>query len=198
MTLTVVDCLRHGEVAGGRCFRGRTDEPLTANGWRQMRQQCRAGEWEAIISSPLIRCHGFAEQWAGNHNLPLLVDSDWAEIDFGDWDGQTAEQIEQRFPGQISAYYRDPLALTPPNAETYQAFSNRVLAAWQRSLENFRGKRLLVVTHGGPIRSLFSSLLQIPVTNSLQIDVPHACLTRFSYFQGRDEGYAQLNFHKPL
>ena len=31
-----IDLLRHGETQGGNCFRGRTDDPLTPGGWRQM------------------------------------------------------------------------------------------------------------------------------------------------------------------
>ena len=31
-----IDLLRHGETRGGNCFRGRTDDPLTPEGWRQM------------------------------------------------------------------------------------------------------------------------------------------------------------------
>ena len=33
---SVIDWLRHGETQGGNRFRGRTDDPLTPAGWRQM------------------------------------------------------------------------------------------------------------------------------------------------------------------
>ena len=39
-----IDWLRHGETRGGNRFRGRTDDPLTDEGWRQM--------WAAVASDP--------------------------------------------------------------------------------------------------------------------------------------------------
>ena len=39
-----IDWLRHGETRGGNRFRGRTDDPLTVEGWRQM--------WAAVASDP--------------------------------------------------------------------------------------------------------------------------------------------------
>lgn len=195
---TVVDCLRHGEVEGGGRFLGITDDPLTANGWRQMAAQCEAGEWELIISSPLRRCYAFAEDLAKRLQLPCHIDPAWSEIDFGAWEGMSAEQIEQAFPGQLAAFYTDPTAITPVHAEGYSDFVSRIHQAWQQTLDRFSGRRLLLVTHGGPIRALLAETLLIPPVNSLQIDIPNACLTRLSCFHNADNRFVQLNFHKPL
>ena len=34
---TIIDLLRHGEPVGGRLLRGSQDDPLTEEGWSQMR-----------------------------------------------------------------------------------------------------------------------------------------------------------------
>lgn len=195
---TVVDCLRHGEVEGGGRFRGATDDALTPKGWQQMSQQCAETEWDQIVSSPLRRCREFAAALAQQQQLPLNIDSSWAEIDFGVWEGKTSAQIERQFPGVLSAYYDDPVTTTPADAEPYQNFALRIQQAWEQTIAEFAGQRLLLVTHAGPIRALLSNLLMISPQNSFHIDMPHACLTRLSCFQHAENSFVQLNFIKPL
>jgi alpha-ribazole phosphatase len=57
---------------------------------------------------------------------------------------------------------------------------------------------VLVITHAGVIRLLFSQLLGITPQQSFQIEVPHACLSRFSCFDDEVGRFVQLNFHKPV
>ena len=50
---TVIDLLRHGEPLGGRRYRGQRDDPLSEQGWRQMRASVGGyREWQAVVSSP--------------------------------------------------------------------------------------------------------------------------------------------------
>ena len=195
---TIVDFLRHGEVLGDNCFRGNQDDPLTENGWQQMYRQCGTESRQVVISSPLSRCVSFALAWGQAHQVPVETDLGWKEINFGDWEGQKAEQIDRRDPNALQAFYNDPVAFTPPNAESYLGFVERILQAWERLLANHAGHNVLVVTHAGVIRVLFSQLLSIPPRQSFQIEVPHACLTRFSCFDDAVGRFVQLNFHKPL
>lgn len=195
---TVVDCLRHGEVDGAGRFQGSSDIPLTANGWRQMAQQTCGGEWDRIISSPLRRCWDFADDFAKSRQIVSQRRTGWSEFDFGDWEGKSATQIEQLFPGQLADFYRDPCLCSPANGESYPAFANRVLAAWLDLLNDYAGEKLLLVTHAGPIRVLFTEILQLSTAASFRIDVPNACLTRFTCFQDQDTHYIQMSFHKPV
>ncbi|WP_305909333.1 alpha-ribazole phosphatase family protein [Methylomarinum sp. Ch1-1] len=198
MKTTTIDLLRHGEALGGACYRGRTDDPLTPLGWRQMQRQTADQCWDRIISSPLARCHDFAKQLAKQKNLPLHVDARWQEIDFGDWDGKTAAQIEQRSPAALTRYYADPCGNTPPHGEKHADFSRRVDRAWQALLSRYPEQHLLVVTHAGVIRTLLSQLLGIPFRQSFQIGIGHACLSRLNCYHQTSDTYTQLILHKPL
>ena len=195
---TTVDFLRHGETVGGNYFRGITDDPLSDHGLQQMLQQCHGEQWEVVISSPLKRCYAFASAWGPEHGANVVIVPDWREIDFGDWEEKTAEQICSQNPEALTKFYADPTQFTPPNAESYICFSDRIQRAWENLLVNFSGRNVLVVTHAGVIRSLFSTLLAVPLRQSFQIDVPHACLTRFSCFDDAAGRFVQLNFHKPI
>ena len=194
---TTIDLLRHGEARGGQYYRGITDDPLTECGWRQMYRQCGEGQWDAVISSPLRRCRSFASAWCEQQQVPLRVEPAWMEIDFGDWDGQTAQQIEQHSAHALKNFYLDPVKFPLPNAEPYPHFSARVHAGWEALLAEHAGQKLLVVTHAGVMRALFAQLFNMPVSQSFQLDIPHACLTRFSCFDDGDSRFVQLNFHKP-
>ena len=93
----VVDFIRHGEPEGGDILRGRINPELTELGLTQMKEAVCLGEawqpsastpdWTEIISSPLKRCRQFAERLSAKMSLPLKVDQEWQEIDYGDWDG---------------------------------------------------------------------------------------------------------------
>jgi len=197
-TRTRVDFLRHGEAQGGGYFRGSTDDPLTEQGWRQMFQQCLGHRWHTVISSPLRRCLSFASAWSQEQQSEVIVESSWKEIDFGEWEGKPAEEINRLQPGALEEYYANPADFTPPHAESYIDFSHRVQQAWGSLLTHYSGQDVLVVTHAGVIRQLLSTLFAIPVQNSFQIEVPHACLTRMSCFDAAAGRFVQLNFHRPI
>lgn len=197
-SITCLDFLRHGETQSGACLRGITDDALTELGWRQMFEQCQGKQWQALVSSPLRRCASFAAAWASEHGSSVVEDPAWMEINFGDWEGQTTEQICTRDPDALQKFYSDPISFTPPNAEPYPLFAARIHQAWDRLLSTYDGQTVLIVTHAGVIRALFSHLLNIPLKQSFQIEVPHACLTRFSCYADGGEKFVQLNFHTPV
>jgi len=189
---TTVDFLRHGEVAGGSYYRGSTDDPLTEQGWQQMHNAVAEQHWDLIISSPLLRCLDFAQHLHASSSSPLSAMTDWREIDFGDWEGKTAEQID---PELLMRFYQDPINNTPKNAESLGAFLTRIKRAWGDILEDHAGKKILVISHAGVIRSLFTPLLQLPVENTFNLQLDHASLTRFQCFHHSPANFVSLVFH---
>ncbi len=192
---TTIDLLRHGDVLGGTYYRGMTDDALSEQGWQQMLQRVRCfNQWEVIISSPLQRCFRFAEDLAQQRQLPLMIETGFQEINFGDWEGKTATQIETQQLGGVAAFYQDPIKNPPPNSEFILDFQQRVSKGWQQLLQKQQGRKILIITHGGVIRALFSLLLNIPIKNSFAIQVSHGGLTRFQCFHGEPD-FIQLQFH---
>jgi len=176
---TWVDLIRHGEPEGGRRYRGAQDDPLSAYGWEQMR--CAPLEPEAltrVVSSPLIRCRGFAERYAAEQGLPLTVEEGFREIGFGDWEGLTPAELHEQDPEGQARFWADPLGFTPPNAEPMGAFQQRVVTAWQAMIDRYRGEHLLVVGHGGLIRVVLAHLLELPLRGFNRLYVPYASVSR--------------------
>ncbi|HKK00814.1 MAG TPA: alpha-ribazole phosphatase family protein [Desulfuromonadales bacterium] len=175
------DLLRHGET-GSNGFRGRLDEPLTPTGWEQMRRGAQAGgPWQAVVSSPLSRCAAFAEAFAGQACLPLEYDQRLAELDFGDWEGLSAERVMQDQPELLKRFWSDPWSCTPPGGESLAAFEGRIRAAWTDLARCYQGQDVLVVTHSGVIRLSLCLAQKLGRGELLQVDVPYGSLHRIAF-----------------
>lgn len=190
-----IDLLRHGEVDGPACFRGSTDTPLSENGFSQMQAALENHPADLIISSPLQRCEKFAHQWANKNNIKCHIEGQFQEINFGDWDGKTAEQINQIDPNLLTNYWQQPELNTPPNGESIQQFKNRVSAAWQQLLMTKDHEHLLLVTHGGVIKAIIADVLSIPVDKLLAIETPLASMTRIRISKDKNKYYCSLVSH---
>lgn len=176
---TVIELLRHGEPVGGTRFRGQRDDPLSELGWQQM-WDAVAGRslWRQVVSSPLLRCHAFAEALCARHGLPLHVEPRFAEVGFGTWEGCTRQELEQRIPGQLVRFLRDPVGQRPPGAEPLDLFVARVRAGFAALLDRHAGETVLVVAHAGVIRAILATALDIPPSAMYRIQVANAGFTR--------------------
>ncbi len=171
--------LRHGSVIGGVCFRGSTDDALTAEGWQQMWDSVQGQpRWDRIVSSPLQRCASFARELAKRSAIPYTLDARLREIHFGAWEGRTTANVHAATPDALQRFWTDPTTFTPPEAESLLAFQTRVLACWQRLQQSHEGQRLLIVTHGGVIRVLLCHLLEHPLARLQEFPVAHGALLR--------------------
>jgi len=170
-------------------LRGRVDHPLTPQGWQQMWQAtglwpvtdpvpAGAVPWQKIITSPLQRCRSFAEKLAVHADLPIAVEPDWQEIDYGDWDGMPLVEWRRAAAGQFKAFRSDLTALHPPGGEAFIHFRDRILTAWEQILQRPEGSHLLLVTHGGVMRVVLPTILGMPLNQTGVLDIPFACLSR--------------------
>jgi len=186
---TVVDFLRHGHCQGGEIFRGATDVQLSEQGWQQLRNSAgdNKGQWEVIISSPLQRCRRFAEECAKQWDVPLFIDPRWHEISFGDWDGQLVSEVWPQEKSLVLPYMASKEFDNHMNMEPIRDVAKRAAAAWDSLLDEHRGKRVLVICHGGIIRIHLSGVLGLDLTNIGKLSVPYASLNRVTAFSdGRE------------
>lgn len=185
--------MRHGETVGGACFRGSTDDPLSAQGWTQMRTAVdNEPEWNRIISSPLLRCADFAKSLNQQYGIPLKFDTRIKEIHFGVWEGKTAEELMQSDAEALKKYWQNPIQTTPPEAESLLNFKARVMSFWQQLIVDYRGEKILLITHGGVIRVLLCHVLQQPLQHLLELEVGHATIQRLCIEHTLQNNHATL------
>ncbi|WP_158970553.1 alpha-ribazole phosphatase family protein [Paraglaciecola sp. L3A3] len=195
-TVTTIDLLRHGKVDGPPALYGRTDVTLSQQGLKQMfRQVAQLHYPDNIISSPLRRCKEFAEKMAQDHRVPLVIEPDLQECDFGAWDGIEFDDTSQQWP-LMTSFWQDPSHNTPPQGESLQAFHNRVVQAWQKLTTQFTAEYSLVVCHGGVIRQILAHLLPVDWQDGTwysQLNIGYASLTRIT-IANYEDAKPQVNF----
>jgi alpha-ribazole phosphatase len=172
--MPLIDLIRHGETEIRGLLLGRTDIALSESGWRQFEQQTAGGIWTTVVTSPLRRAREPAEKLARLRHLPLRVDADWAEMDFGDWDGRPFSELraDSIIAAQLDAFYRSAEAPGPPQGENWPEFRARVKRALHRLVNAPVQGSVLVATHAGPMRAVLSAACDIPFerTWSFRID----------------------------
>ncbi|WP_016915880.1 histidine phosphatase family protein [Vreelandella stevensii] len=186
--IMTIDLMRHGEPLGGRMLRGSTDHPLSETGWQQataavMRHTVDGRPpFDAIVSSPLARCHEFA-LWLGEEfDLPVQVDDDLAELYLGRWEGKTHDQVfAEEGRALMNAFWHDPTTAAPPEGESLASLDARVSEAWQRLLSRPPGKHVLVVAHLFVCNALLRQVIAQPLTHGLVMDLPYAAMSRLRH-----------------
>jgi alpha-ribazole phosphatase len=173
--MPLLDLVRHGETEVPGLLLGRTDIALSEFGWQQFEQQTKSGTWQSVVTSPLRRAREPAEKLALLRHLPLRIDADWAEIDFGRWDGRPLAELraDPVVSKQLDAFYSCAAAHGPPEGEAWSALRSRVARALLRLLDAPASERVLVSTHAGPIRAVLSAACDMPFERTWAFRIAH-------------------------
>lgn len=141
--------IRHGLPdfpEGKRMCIGSTDIPMGDEGRLQAAQMAKMlPPVTAVFSSPLIR----AVQTAQAIGQPITVLRDLRELDAGEWDGLTFDEIKVRYPDLYAARGMDQ-TLPLPGAEENESGLARFYAAMETAAQIVPGD-CAVVAHGGVI-----------------------------------------------
>lgn len=186
--MAVIDLIRHGETdAAGRLLGRRSDPALSAAGWRQLERQTAGRSFGRIISSPLQRARAPAERLAQERALHLAIDPDWAELDFGTWDGRPLAELQsdQAIGPGLAAIYRSADAPAPPEGESWQALRLRTERALRVLADAAEAAPTLIVTHAGPMRAALSLACDIPFDRLWLFKIDYA--TRITLRLGSDD-----------
>jgi broad specificity phosphatase PhoE len=168
---------RHGQTDWNREHRwqGWADPPLNATGRAQAAElgELLAGRGiEIIVSSDLRRAAETAEIAAARLGLAVAFDARLREVDVGEWSGLTSAEMEARFP---DGYRRRRQGQTGwEKGEKLGAMAERVVAALLELGDRHAGQRVLVVTHGGPLRAALaacgSDMRTVPAVGNGEIE----------------------------
>jgi len=144
--------------------------------------------WDVIYSSPLQRCRLFAEQWAEQKQLPLYIEPNLQEMDFGEWEAQPTDRLYQLYPDELAQFWQKPLSFTPPQAESLLAFKSRVLESVETLTQQMYAQgwtRALIISHGGVIKLLKCQALKQNANDLLKMSAELGQLNRFVFDQGQ-------------
>jgi probable phosphoglycerate mutase len=183
---TVTHLLRHGrtEHTPERRYSGRNDLPLSASGRAEAEAAAvRSKELgiDVIVASPLRRTRETAEVVAAVLGLPVQYDDDLVELDFGDFEGLTAEEAREKHP-LAARRFADDISVAAPGGESIADVSDRVARARARILRGHAGRTVLVVSHVTPIKLLLAAALDVDedVVHRVFLDAASLCAVTWS------------------
>ena len=203
--VTVV-LVRHGQtemtVARGYSGSGEPGPSLDETGRRQARDAAtlvhRIGTdlWDDIaypgevIASPMVRTQQTGEIVAERLSLPFSVDPTFQEADFGDWQGLTAEEIEDRWPGMLEPWHTEGLVRPPGGGESVADVGARVREGLHR-LQSLGGPRtVVVVSHAVAIRAMLGVTMGANPGSWSQLRVAPASVSIVRLFSDRRDEIA--------
>jgi alpha-ribazole phosphatase len=181
--------IRHAEPeaeARGRCY-GTLDIGVSDEGLRQADRLARALAevgLAAIYTSPRRRALQTASALGRVRGLAPVVDERLCEIDFGDFEGRTYEEIEREHPDLFRRWMETPTEIEFPNGESYERLQKRALLALSSILDNHRRDTVAVVTHGGIARAILADCLSIPNAGLFRIDQSYGALSIVDWIDG--------------
>lgn len=168
-TPTRIVLVRHGvtdfTVASRLDGRGGADPSLNTAGQAQAAAAGRAtahllgGAPARLVTSSLARARQTGAAVAEAIGVAPVVDADWDEQDFGDWDGASIPDLVRDHPGELTAMREDP-AYTRPGGESHDQLAARVVSAFDRVVA--AGGTTVVVCHRKPIMCVLAHVLGIP------------------------------------
>jgi broad specificity phosphatase PhoE len=172
--------VRHGQTGWNAEFRlqGQADTDMTDLGRSQAMRNGRrlaelvdAPEGFDFVASPLKRTRETMELVRAEMGLPpagYRTEPRLMEVHFGDWQGFTYPELEEKQPGCTATRFQDKWGFVAPGSggESYQMLLDRV-RPWFDALD----KPTICVTHGGVIRILFKLVENMQVADAAAMDV---------------------------
>jgi broad specificity phosphatase PhoE len=164
--------VRHGETDWNRdrVLQGQVDVPLNANGRRQAHNLgVRLCDWkiDALYSSDLARAAETATIIGNLLGVEPRLLADLREIDVGRWGGLTHAELESHYPEEVAALARGE-DIPRGGAERLSDLQERMVVAFERICDDHSDQTVLLVSHGGALRSLVAYLLGLELHTGIR------------------------------
>lgn len=171
--------IRHGQTDWNaeRRYQGHGDIPLNETGRAQaarnglaLRALIGAPRRAAFISSPLVRATETLEIVRDAMGLPrkrYALDDRLIEIDLGDWNGKTYEEVAAEDPGVHERREKEKWAFRTPGGESYAEAASRV-----RDFLTGLDRPAVIAGHGASGRILRAYLLGLKPSRAPHLPAP--------------------------
>ncbi|HER27011.1 MAG TPA: histidine phosphatase family protein, partial [Rhodospirillales bacterium] len=180
--------IRHAPVTthGGKIY-GQKDVPCDTSDARAFAGLAnlvpQGAEW---VTSNLRRAKDTAAAIveAGAPFVEPLIEPDFAEQSFGDWQDHSWQELAQLNPPEYKSFWQNPGRNAPPGGESLADLIARTSTGIDRLNQTHEGRDIVAVTHGGTIRAALALALDIEPIDAMAFTIDNLSLTRIDHFKG--------------
>ncbi len=166
---TQIVLVRHGQTAWNRQpggsvrFRGQANPPLDDVGLKQAAITARylAKRWpvDAVYASPMERAMQTAKAIAEAQGLTVESFEGLLDIDFGNWQGHTPDEVKRHYPDLLRAWFEMPHMVQIPGGENLDIVRERAVAGLNAVVERHQDQTVAMVGHTVVNRVLLCAVL---------------------------------------
>ena len=196
-TTTRLWWVRHAPVAHDGRIYGQSDLPCDCSETALFTGLAEKLPRDALwVTSNLRRTHETAAAMIraglpGPHSIPgpgVIEIADFAEQDFGEWQGLTYEELQQSRDGDFRRFWHASAHEAPPGGESFVEVIDRVSLAIHRLVEVHPGYDIIAVAHGGTIRAALGLALGLDPEAALAFTIENCSITRIDRIDGPGMG----------
>jgi broad specificity phosphatase PhoE len=176
--------VRHGETDwnAGEIFRGRADVALNETG---LKQADKLGEYlsgekiDVIYASPLKRAIKTAEAIAARQGLEICITPNLNDIDCGEWEGRTLEEVKEKCPDVYRDWLDTPEQVRIPGGESLEEVRCRVMPFIEDAVTRCREGRIALVSHRVVNKVIICNMLGLGNGSFWSLKLDTGGITRF-------------------
>ncbi len=164
--MTKIIFVRHGQTEWnvlGR-YQGQTDIALSPLGIEQaetLAAHFPVDKVEAVYSSDLVRAMTTARCVADRFGLTVEPRPELRELNFGDWEGLTYDEIVAKWPDALNNFFQHPDVLEIPHGESFPKLRERALDAVEKIVACHPNQTVAVFAHGAILRTILTAALHM-------------------------------------
>ena len=161
--------IRHGETYWNEQRRiqgGSSDIELNARGREQIEKladSLKEVEIGMMYSSPLRRALDTAQSIAAHRELQVQVEPDLRELEVGDLEGVTIEELGTEFSKYLMQWREGDGCRKLPGGESLADLKNRAWSAVKSIIDNSAYETILIVSHYFVIQTIICAALDLPL-----------------------------------
>ncbi len=183
---------RHGQTEWNLVGRaqGHLNSPLTDLGKRQaakLGERLKDAKIDVAYCSTTGRTLQTSQIVLADRAIEIVQRDQLRELNFGDWEGKSWQEIEQLNPEQLYNLWKDPANYQPDNGEKILELVDRITAEFERIGEKHKGETVFVTVHGGVVKALMYAYQYCDIKNFWTSEpYAHSCsLSILTYQNGK-------------
>ena len=116
------------------------------------------------------------------HRLEPVTYPELRELCFGDWEGLSVSEVENKYPDQLEERMKNIEGFQVNGGETFRQLQERVVPRFEEIVAEHPNEQIAVVCHGGVNRVILSHLLEIPIKRIFRVKQDYAALNIIQYY----------------